>query len=242
MSWLARQLGKDGSSQLGIDPYFSAARISARPLDLTNGGSYRIAMRSGTLAATLAANGLLFGFRWASSTHLAIIHRVRAQLWANLAFTAAFNDMSLQMFQTRSFTVSDTGGSGNTTATVSGNNLKKRTSYATTQFATAGSIQMAGTAVISGGTGTDDAHACAFSWVGKPNNVNVAAGTEFLDSQGLCLLDYEPDMASGVSPLIFAQNEGFRLRNGPIVWPAAGTGILTCMVDWSEVENARFPG
>jgi hypothetical protein len=199
-------------------------------------------MRSGTLAATLAANGLLFGFQWASATHLAVIHRIKAQLWANLAFTAAFNDMSFCAMRTRSYSVADTTGTGNTAATLTGHNGKIRTSYATSQFATVGAIRCAGTAVIAGGTGTDDTNFLACSTFGKPNNVNAAAGTEFLDTQGAILLDYQPSLADGESPDVYAQNEGFRLRNGPIVWPAAGTGVLSVMIQWSEIELARFPG
>lgn len=242
MSWLTKILGKDGTTQAGVDPFFSSQRTSARPLDLTNGGGYRVARRSGTLAATLAANGLLAGWTWASSTHLCVIHRIRAQLFANLAFTAAFNDMSFYAINTRSYSGADTGGAGNTAMTATGNNLKKRTNYATSQFATVGAFRIAGTAVISGGTGTDDTDPFAYSLAGKPNNVNAAAGTEFLDSQNLVTLDYEPDLGDAVSPHVYAQNEGFRIRNGPIVWPAAGTGVLVVQVDWSEVENARFPG
>lgn len=242
MAWGIRLLGKDLVSFGAVDPFFSALRVSARPLDLTNGGTYRVAVRTGTLAATLAANAIIGALRWDSSTHKCILHRLRAQIFANLAFTAAFNDMSMYAIGTRGYTASDTAGAGNTALTMTGNNAKVATAHQTSQFSTQGDIRIAGTAAMTGGTGTDDAHPFAYSQVGKPNVVNVAAGTEYVAAQPVCTLDYEPDMGDGVHPHLFAADEGFRLRNGPVVWPAAGTGIMVMQISWSEVENARFPG
>lgn len=218
-----------------VDPTTKGLRTSARPIEYGTGGSYRVALRSGTLAAALAANGLLYAFRWGDPTLLAVVHRIRAQLWGNLAFTAAFNDMSLQAFVTRSYNASESAGAGAVDATLTGNNGKKRTSHGTSKIATNGQIRIAGTAVISGGTGTDDTNPFVYSDLGKPNVVNAAAGTEYLGAQPLVKLDYEPDIGDGVHPHVFAQNEGFRIRNGPVVWPAAGTGVLVVQVDWSEV-------
>lgn len=219
-----------------VDPTTKAIRISPRPLEYGAGGSYRVALRSGTLAATLAANGLLYSFRFGNNAGLlAVIHQIRAQLFANLAFTAAFNDMSLQAFITRAYTANDTVGAGSVLATLSGNNGKKRTSHGTSLLNTDGQARIAGTAVLSGGTGTDDANPFAVSQAGKPNVVNAAAGTEELAPQPIITLDYEAVMGDGAHPHVFAANEGFRIRNGPVVWPAAGTGVLVVQVDWSEV-------
>lgn len=219
-----------------VDPVAKALRTSSRPIEIGSGGSYRVALRSGTIAAQLAANGLIYSFRWGDATLLAVIHRIRAQLFANIAFTAAFNDMSLRAYITRSYTASDSSGGGSpTAATLTGNNGKKRTSHATSKIATNGDLRILGTAVISGGSGTDDTDPFLHSQVGKPNVVNVAAGTEYLAPQPIVTMEYEPDIGDGVYPHVFAQNEGFRIRNGPVIWPAAGTGILVVTVDWSEV-------
>lgn len=223
------------------DPLWKALRSSPRPLDLTGGGSFRVALRSGTLPAALAANGLLFHFRFGNHANFkAVLHRVRVQVHANLLFTTAFHDMSLRGYVTRGYTVNDSTGAGATAATLSGNNAKKRTADATSLINTDGGIRIAGTAVLSGGTGTDDTDPFLHSIIGRPNNLNPAVATEFLEPVPLITLDYEPGIGDGVMPHVFAANEGFRIRNGPTVWPAAGTGILVVTVDWSEVPNAAL--
>ena len=229
---MAIQLQGNGGTVAEVDgTTYRAFRTTARPIDYTTGGSYRHAIRSGTIAATLAANGIIYAFRW-GDTSLAVIHRIRAQLFANIAFTAAFNDMSMYAKIGRSYTASHTG---QTAGTLTGNNAKLRTSMPTSKIATNGDIRIANTAVLGGGTVTEDTDPFVYSIVGKPNVVNVATGTEFLAPQPMVTLDYEPDMGDGVHPLVLAQNEGFLIHNGPVVWPAAGTGVLVVQVNWSEV-------
>lgn len=230
---------KSGASAdvASVDAYTKALRASVRPIELTGGGQYRHAIRSGTLAATLAANGLLYSFRWGDATLNALIMRIRAQLFANIAFTAAFNDMSMYAKVGRAFTASHTGG---TAGTLTGNNGKLRTDFPTSKIPTNGDLRIANTAVLAGGTVTEDTDPFAYSSVGKPNIVNAAAATEYLAAQPLVQLDYEPDMADGVHPLLLEQNEGFTIRNGPVVWPAAGTGILVVQVQWAEIPTTAL--
>lgn len=211
---------------------FRAWRGTARPIDYGAGGSYQNSMRSGTIAAVLAANAVLYSFRNPSATLLAVIHRVRIQLWANLAFTAAFNDMSCRMHVARAYTAGFT--TNGTAATLTGNNAKMRTSMAT--CASVIHILNTSNAGLTGGTATEDTDPMAISNIGKPNVVNAAAGTEYLASQPLITLDYEPDMGDGAHPLVLAQNEGFVVRNG-LVWPAAGTGVVVVRTAWSEVGS-----
>lgn len=235
MSWLHRVLGKDGSTQLSVDPKYTAARTSSRPVDWTGGGGYLNAMRTGTIAAVLVANANIWSFRNPSATLTAIIHRVRVQVFANIAFTAAFNDMSCKLHVARSYTVEH--ATSGTAATLTGNNGKTQTSMATA----ACTIRTLTTvnAGLTGGTATVDTDPCAISTIGKPNVVNVAAGTEYLDPQPMVTLDYEPDTAHGENPLVLVQNEGLLLQNG-LVWPAAGTGVAVIRVAWSEVLNATW--
>lgn len=220
-----------------VDPYTKAMRAAVRPIEITGGGQYRHAIRSGTLAATLAANGIIYSFRWGDSSLNCLIMRIRAQLFANIAFTAAFNDMSMYGKVGRAFTASHTGG---TAGTLTGNNGKLRTDFATSKIATNGDLRIANTGVLAGGTVTEDADPFVYSTVGKPNIVNVASGTEYLAGQPLVQLDYEPDMGDGVHPLLLEQNEGFVIHNGPVVWPAAGTGILVVQTQWAEIPTTAL--
>lgn len=230
MSWIHRVLGRDGASQLAVDSLYFAARVSPRPLDYGVLGAYRHAMRSGTIAATAAANVNLYSFRNAGSS-ICVIQRVRAQLFANVAFTAAFNDLSFKMHVARAYTVGHTTNA--TAATLTGNNAKLRTSMATC----AAAIHIINTAAagLTGGTATVDTDPMAISSIGKPNVVNAAAATEYLAAQPIVQLEYEPDMGDGVHPLVLAANEGFLLQNG-LVWPAAGTAVLKVEVQWAEVS------
>jgi hypothetical protein len=237
MSLLQKILGTDGATQLAVDPYTHGARTSPRPIDVSSGGAYRHAIRSGTIAATLAANGIIYAFRWGDSSLNCVVQRIRAQLFANIAFTGAFNDMSMYAKVGRAYTASHTG---QTAAVLTGNNAKLRTDFPTSKIATNGDIRIANTAVLGGGTVTEDTDPFVYSQVGKPNVVNVAAGTEYLSAQPLVTLDYEPDMGDGVHPLLLEQNEGFIIHNGPVVWPAAGSGVLVVQVQWAEVLAAAL--
>lgn len=209
---------------------FRAFRSTSRPIDYGAGGSYQNSLRSGTIAAVLAANANLYSFRNTSATLLAVIHRVRVQVAATLAFTAAFNDLSCKMVVARGYTVGHT--TNGVAATLTGNNAKMRTSMPTT--AAAIHILNTSNAGLTGGTAVPDTDPMGWSLIGKPNVVNAAAATEYLGLQSLVTLDYEPDMGDGAHPLVLAQNEGFLIQNG-LVWPAAGTGVVTVRVAWSEV-------
>lgn len=220
-----------------VDQYTKSLRAAARPVELQGGGAYRLAARSGTIAATLAANAPLFSFRWGDATLNCIVQRIRAQLWANLAFTAAFNDMSIAGIIARSWTVAD---SGQTAISLAGNNAKLRTDFPTSKFATNGDMRIANTGAVTAGTRTLDGNDFVYSQIGKPNVVNAASGTEYLATQPLIMLDYEPDMGDGVHPLLLEQNEGFVIRNGPVVWPAAGTGVVVVQVQWSEIPTSAL--
>jgi hypothetical protein len=204
--------------------------MTPRPIDYGAGGSYRNSMRSGTIAAVLAVNANIYSFRNPSATFLAVIHRVRAQMWANLAFTNAYNDLSIKAHIARSYTTGHT--TNGTAATLTGNNAKMRTSMAT--CASIIHILNTSNAGLTGGTATPDTDPFIISQIGKPNNPNVAVGTETLVAQPIVQLDFEPDMGDGSHPLVLAQNEGFLIQNG-LVWPAAGTGVLKVEVAWSEV-------
>lgn len=230
MSWIHRILGKDGSSQLAVDPLHFAARMSVRPAEVV--GSYRIAVTTGTLAAALAANAVVFSARWGDATKIALITSVRTRFLPLTPFTAATltDHTSFGLWIGRSFTAAHTGG---TALTLTGDNAKMRQTLATSAFT---DMRIATTAALGGGTVTFDTQAVAVS-IRKGNRVNPAAATEETIQPSTDGMDLDLNIVNGDYPIVLAQNEGIAVRNRT-VWPAAGTGILAVTVSWLELANA----
>src|SRR5947209_8198432 len=89
MSWLHRLLGKDGATQLAVDSWNSALRMSARPTAVGSRGSYSLSVTSGVMAAGLVANSEIFQFRWTHASYLMILRSIRLEAAVNTtAFTA----------------------------------------------------------------------------------------------------------------------------------------------------------
>ena len=207
---------------------FRAQRTTARPADYATFGHYRLAKVTGTMAVALAANAVVFSFRWSDATRLAVLYKLRVSFQALAVFTAATTtDFGFDAYFGRSFTASHTGG---TAVTLTGDALKTRTSMASTL---ATDIRISSTAALAGGTITVASDAFANS-IGDPQRVNPAAATEEQRVNDPTLL-YQPDVASGEHPLVFAANEGFVVRNRG-VWPAAGTGVFAIECCWAEVS------
>ena len=205
---------------------FRPMRTKACPDEYGAFGHYHANMTSGAIAAALAASGVVFAFRWGDATRICVVRRIEWKVQSLTAFTAATTtDFGFDVFSGRSYTASHTGG---TAATLTGNSFKKRTTMGTTLLT---DMRMATTAALGGGTITLDAQPFAAS-VGARNIVNPAAATEYIIWQPANGL-WQPSMANGDYPLVYAQNEGFVIRNRT-VWPAAGTAEITVSVDWSE--------
>lgn len=234
MSWWHGILGKDGSSQLGVEPGLSsalggAARVSARPWEYGALGHYRFSVVTGTLAAALAANAVVFSAQWTHATRLAVITGFRTRFLPLTPFTAATltDHTSFDAFVGRTFTAAHTGG---TALTLTGNSLKVRASMAATTFA---DLRIATTAALGGGTVTLDPHPFAQS-LRKGNRINPAAATEEVIMPTMDGLNVDFRSGDGEHPLLLAQNEGIVVRNRT-VWPVAGTGILLVEMTWGEV-------
>jgi hypothetical protein len=192
-----------------------ALRVTPRPVDPGALGAYRASMITGAMAAGLAANAEVFQFRWTDATRLCVITKVQFDgLGSIVAFAAGF--AAFRGIVARSFTASGTGG---TAATLTGNNLKQRTSHGTTL---AGDIRIASTAALGAGTKTLDAQ--AFGAV--VNGLSATAGIGI--SEG-AIFDAN---AGGGYPLVLAQNEGFAVQ---ATVPATGTWTAGFTVEWTEV-------
>lgn len=197
-----------------------------RPIPQGAYGHYRISVVTGTLSAALAASAQVFQFKNTDASRLAVVTSIIAKFMPLTPFTAATltDHTSFDAFIARNYA----SGGGGTTTTLTGNNAKMRTAHATP----ASIINVSQTAALTAAT-TLDANPFAQS-LRKGNRVNPAAGTEEVLQDAFSWLGFKPDVASGESPLVLAQNEGFVIRNRT-VWPVAGTGILSVQVAWAEV-------
>lgn len=211
---------------------FRALRTTNRPVDYGANGYYQLAMTSGTIAATLAAGtasaGHMFAWRWGDASKLGVLYYFKLRFQCLTLFTAGLTDFGFDLFRATGYTASHTGGTG---ATLTGDNCKTRTSMATTLLTDA---RMMTTAQLTNGTNTLDAQPFANS-IGDTQRVNPAAGTEeqFVNNPDLI---WQPMVANGEAPMVFAQNEGFIVRNRT-VWPAAGTGVISIEMRWGEVDQ-----
>lgn len=180
-------------------------------------GSYSKSLTSGTMAAALAANSPVFSFRYGGSN----VGVVRSVVVSATDITTGFaaTNATFQMFAARAFTASDTGGSA---ATLTGNNGKMRTSFATTAVS---DIRISSTATLTAGTRTLDTDPLA-ALTGGPTatagNPMISAGTAI----------YLP--TPNEYPLVLATNEGFVIQ---ATVPATGTWVLTVTVTWDEYAS-----
>lgn len=202
----------NSSDLLAIDPTFKAARVTIRPPEIT--GAYRIAMRTGTIAASTAA-GIMAAFRY-TGTGVAVIQSVRIGLNVLSAYTAG--SIVFSVWATRSYTATET--TNYTAATLTGNNAKLRTSHATSNAV----FGVATTTGITGGTGTDDSQALASCTFNLPNTITGQPVQDF----------FTFSMQS--HPLVLGQNEGFRVRNDT-AFAATGTSNVVVMVEWFEATS-----
>lgn len=192
-------------------------------------GAYSIAATSGTLAAALAALAQVFYVRWTDATRFMVVHRCKLSFQPLTLFTAAtLTDFGFDLIKVTA--VSAGAGGTDLGAIVK---TKMRATMGASLLDTAGLMRISTTAALTALT-TVDGSSIAQS-VGDSQIVyaNTAAGTpiEYPRVNDPTLL-YQPGPTE--YPLTLAQNEGLVLRNRT-VWPAAGTGIVTVELSWSEV-------
>ena len=205
------------SDLLTIDPTFKAARVSIRPPEML--GGYRIGMKTGNIAAGTAAGGIMAAFRNPSSSNVAVVTSVRIGLNIITAYTAG--SIQFGLWFTRSYTATET--TAYTAATLTTNNQKLRTSHATTGIL----FGVATTTTISGGTGADDSQPMAAVTFNLPNTITGQPVQDFFNYHIYS------------HPMVFAQNEGFRIRNDT-AFAATGVSNVVVSVEWYEVANGNY--
>jgi hypothetical protein len=193
-----------------------AIRVVGRGIDPGSLGCYRLSVRTGLMAAGLAANAEVFQFRWTDATRLAIVERISFDgLGSVTAFAAGV--ASLYATAARAWTVD---GSGGTAVTMSTNNQKQRTSMGTSLV---GAIRIASTAALTAGTKTLDAQ--DFGQAVGGLTATAGAGLSPQSMQDVLGLGF---------PLVLASNEGFVIR---ATVPATGTWTAGFTIHWTEVTS-----
>jgi hypothetical protein len=200
-----------------IEATHRALRQTPRPTEAL--GHYRISTTV-ALVVTQAANGLLFSFRWGDATRFCVLQRIRLSCLQTAAATATIMP-SFQVVIARAWTVSDSIG---TAITLTGNNMKKRTSMGTTLVTDIRKATVA--AGLTAGAKTLDADPI----MELPTNQTITTPNPILYERTVDL-----EAGDGIHPYVFAQNEGFVVRGPTVVFGAAGTANLVVDVAWAEV-------
>jgi hypothetical protein len=227
---MAIQIQGNGGVVAEVDgTTYRALRVTSRPLNYGSLGAYKLGMASGTMAVSLVANSELFQFRWPDATNLAVVYRVNISAGSNVAASTAAL-LSFNMAIARSFGAS---GSGGTRAVLTGNISKLRTSMGTSLVNDAGISTTTG---LGAGTKTIDhatSNLASVSFGIGTGAITTSNNLTFLPTTELLNVDSPSD-----HPIVFAQNEGFIIRNGTVAFPAGMTWTFSVNTSW--IEAAAF--
>jgi hypothetical protein len=182
-------------------------------------GSYCMGVTSGTIAAGFGGGSAapLVAWRYGGSA-LAVVKSVNITAIGTATAFAAGQGI-FQLFAARSFSANDTGGNA---ATLTGNNGKVRTSFATTAIS---DFRISSTAALGTGTRTPDATPLVTA------TVSISTAT-FLSILPINTPFYSASL--GNQPLQFANNEGFEVQ---ATVPGTGTWFANATVCWDEVTG-----
>lgn len=198
----------------------------------TAGGQYAAGFETTSLAFT--NNVVVWDFR-NNSSNLVLVTSLEAHIteMAIAAASATGLRATLQLFVGRAYTAQSTTNA--TALTLSGNNAKLRTSYATPNVQIGFASAVGG---ITGGTVTEDATALATSTQGVQDAAITAAASPGVNqpkSNDRPLI-WQPTDYSG--PIVLAANEGIRIRY--LVTTAAAV-IVSGSVSWGELGSTIYP-
>ena len=212
------------SASQAVETNTRASRVTLYPNDVGLLGAYSATVKSGIMAAGLAGAAPIVSFRWSPATNttaLATIRRMRFSMY-DLGTGFAAGDVLFEAYVARAFTVQDTGGGA---ATLTTNNAKLRTSYATTQAA----IQVSTTATLTAGTRTLDAN--PFRALQAVATTSAFGAITVAETE---IFRVQP----GEQPLILAgSGEGVVIQ---ATVPATGTWTAYITFDWDEVLSTEI--
>lgn len=183
-------------------------------------GAYQWSATSGAIAASTAANSVLFTFK-NSGTNIIVLKRVSVGLQITTAYTKGSLRLATYFART-----SFTQGTTNATAiTLTGNNGKKRTSFPTTTA----TGYICTTTGITGDTATGE-DTIPFSTIG----IDLTAAISNSPAAGLVELFSQQ---ATEYPVVLAAGEGFRLKNDTAF---ALTGVSNLIVNLEYAEVASY--
>lgn len=204
-------------STLTIETAFNSARVTHFPRTVV--GSYLMSTNTGSIAASTAANSVLWTFK-NSGPNTIIVRQITVGLQITTAYTKG--SLRLSAYVVRStFTQGTTNG---TLQTTTGNNGKKRTSHASTTA----TIYACTTTGITGDTATsEDTTPFATSLL----DLTAAISTQ--PTAGLATM-FQADPTE--YPILLEPNEGIRIKN-PTAFAATGVSTLIVNIDYDEVTT-----
>lgn len=166
---------------------------------------YTVDASTGILAAALAADTTLFSMRQAAApTKTIYITGIRVSFACTVAFTAG---SQIKFVYERFSTATPSGGTARTP--IRHLNTDPASEAADIRAATTGALTV--TSVVFEG-----------------RQVPILG----LASPLVSTVQFQPAPLP-LNPIKLAANEGFCIKNA-LVWPVAGTGVLTCSVEWEE--------
>jgi hypothetical protein len=198
--------------------------VYSRGAAMTGGGAYSIGTATGNVAATSSAGAVLFSMWWPGTAgKLALIENIRVAgvVTGTITTSVPFN---LSVWMARSFTADYS--TNNSTATLTTNNAKRRTSFPTTLMTSVNTLTTVA-AGMTGATSTLDAQPLC-TVCGATGTV---IGTQFFGGPVWLW-----NATSGQHPITLAALEGV-IVTAPLAGPASGTYACSFSVDWTETTD-----
>jgi hypothetical protein len=207
-----------------VDPTYDALRVSIRPYETQPdpqgplGGHYFVSAMSGLMAAGIASAAQVFQVRWADSSRLFVLKKLKVQCSTCTGFAATTIGAPLQLFVGHGSTAN---GSGGTAVALAGG--KGRASQGSTSFATSGEIRIATTSALTAATGQTLESQPIGGCMGADNRTLVSTPEMYLFDQR----DF------GDHPLILVASDTLAITT---LNPAAtGTWEFAVTMSWAEV-------
>lgn len=219
-----RGIGSQDDARAQVDPTHDALRVQVRPtehvINNQTGGHYGIVAYSGTIAASLAANSIVFGMRWGADNKFMVLKKVLA--WMVMTTTpGTLSAYALELCRATGWT--SNFSANNTTVSIGTGGKMRTANMAQSAFSSAGSIMVCTTAGMTGQTYSLDTNGFA---------TGVLNGTDVSGFGGNIPLYDENEF--GQHPLVLGSNEGFVVRN-PIAFAGSATIQAGFQALWTEV-------
>ena len=213
------QLAGANGTAAQVEVNTQALRSNAHPVDVSSAGSYACSLSSGTVAAaTFSTAAVGWACRWTSATISCLVRRLNVSLTSlSTGFTAGQG-----IFQVFFVTGYNAAGSSGATATLTGRNCKKKSTFGTTNMT---EIRVSTTGALTGQTWQVDTQGQAITNYG----INATTNLQQLATTDLIVRD-----PTSWCPVL-SQNEGLALY---ITTPATGTCAFTVTFEWDEVPSS----